>query len=77
MLFEKPNLSNLSSTVGELWCVLIKLECLLLLINMSTFAWGWVGDEDTLFEFLLIWCDMRFDEFNPTAKNIWELLHVL
>lgn len=44
---------------------------------MFTFAWGWVGDDDTLLEFLLIWCDMRFDEFNPTAKNIWELLHVL
>ena len=34
-----------------------------------TFAWGWVGEEETLFEFLLIWCIIRFEEFDPPAKN--------
>lgn len=37
---------------------------------IPTLAWGCVGEDDTLFEFLLIWCDIRFDEFNPTAKKI-------
>ena len=37
--------------------------------GIPTFVWECVGDDETLLEFLLIWCVMRFDEFRPTATN--------
>ena len=38
--------------------------------TVSTLAWGCVGEDDTLFEFLLIWCVIRLVEFRPTANKI-------